>query len=84
MSKTQDATTDDVAQMNFEDAMKALEAIVDKLESGETALEQSIALYERGAALRAHCEGKLRDAELRVEKIVQGAGGPATQPFPTE
>ena len=73
---------EDVSAMSFEDAMKALEAIVDRLESGDAPLEESIALYERGAALRAHCEKKLRDAELRVEKIVQGAGGPALAPFP--
>ena len=75
-----------VESMSFEDAMAALEAIVDKLESGETSLEDSIALYDRGAALRRHCEAKLRDAELRVEKIVQGEGGVAasTDPFATE
>jgi len=74
----------DIAAMSFEDAMKALEAIVEKLESGEAPLEDSIALYERGALLRSHCEAKLRDAEMRVEKIVQGENGPATAPFPTE
>jgi exodeoxyribonuclease VII small subunit len=72
-----------IAKMSFEDAMAALEEIVDRLESGEAPLEESIALYERGAALRAHCEKRLRDAELRVEKIVQGADGEAarTEPF---
>ncbi|NCO15692.1 MAG: exodeoxyribonuclease VII small subunit [Alphaproteobacteria bacterium] len=77
-------TGGDIAAMSFEDAMKALEAIVEKLESGEAPLEDSIALYERGALLRSHCEAKLRDAEMRVEKIVQGENGPATAPFPTE
>lgn len=77
---------DKIATMSFEDAMKALEDIVDRLEGGETSLEDSITLYERGAQLRKHCEAKLRDAELRVEKIVQGEGGAATgvEPFPTE
>lgn len=75
---------DAIAAMSFEDAMKALEAIVEKLESGEAPLEESIALYERGALLRAHCENKLKDAEMRVEKIVQGENGPALAPFPTE
>ncbi len=85
MTKTADERKEgDVAALSFEDAMKALEQIVDRLESGDAPLEESITLYERGAALRAHCEKKLRDAELRVEKIVQGAGGPATAPFPTE
>ncbi|MFN3612999.1 MAG: exodeoxyribonuclease VII small subunit [Rubrimonas sp.] len=73
-----------VATMSFEEAMKALEAIVARLEAGDAPLEDSIALYERGAALKAHCEKKLRDAEMRVEKITQGAAGPETVPFPTE
>lgn len=75
-----------IEEMSFEDAMKALEAVVTQLETGEAALEQSIDLYERGAKLRQHCEARLRDAELRVERIVQGADGTAagTAPFPTE
>ena len=78
-----DAKKAEIAKMSFEDAMAALEEVVDKLESGEAPLEESITLYERGAALRAHCEKRLRDAELRVEKIVQGADGHAagTEPF---
>jgi exodeoxyribonuclease VII small subunit len=74
----------DVAKMSFEQAMTELESIVAKLEGGETPLDESIALYERGAALRAHCDAKLKDAEMRVEKITQGANGPKTQPFATE
>lgn len=76
----------DVAAMSFEQAMAALEAIVDTLEKGEAPLDESIALYERGAALRAHCEKRLRDAELRVERIVQNEAGAAagTAPFPTD
>ncbi|TVQ51909.1 MAG: exodeoxyribonuclease VII small subunit [Rhodobacteraceae bacterium] len=75
-----------IAKMSFEEAMAALEAIVDTLEKGEAPLEESIALYERGAKLKAHCEARLKDAELRVEKIVQGADGAAVgvEPFPTE
>ncbi len=76
--------SDDIAAMSFETAMKALEEIVEKLEGGEAPLEESIALYERGALLRAHCEAKLKDAEMRVEKIVQGEGGPTLAPFATE
>jgi exodeoxyribonuclease VII small subunit len=75
--KKADAANADVAAMSFEAAMAALEEIVEKLESGEAPLEESITLYERGAALKAHCEKRLRDAELRVEKIVQGADGRA-------
>lgn len=64
-----------VADMSFEDALAELEGIVDKLERGDVALEQSIAIYERGAALKGHCEAKLKAAELKVEQIVQGTGG---------
>jgi len=65
----------DIAEMSFEQALAELETIVRQLESGEVELEKSIAIYERGAALRAHCGGKLKDAELKVEKIVQGSDG---------
>ena len=73
---------DDIAKMSFEDALAELETIVSKLERGDAALEDSIALYQRGAALKAHCEGKLRDAQLKVDKIVLGPDGPeGTEPF---
>lgn len=86
MAETGGPETAEIAEMSFEQAMQALEAIVEKLESGEAPLEESIALYERGAALKAHCDRKLKDAELRVEKIVQNAGGEAAgaEPFATE
>jgi exodeoxyribonuclease VII small subunit len=58
-----------VAEMSFEEAMAALESVVGQLERGDVALEQSIALYERGAALKKHCADKLKDAEEKVEKI---------------
>ncbi|MEM9669346.1 MAG: exodeoxyribonuclease VII small subunit [Pseudomonadota bacterium] len=67
-----------VEDMSFEEALKELEVIVGKLESGDVELEQSIAIYERGAALKSHCETKLKSAELKVEQIVQGAGGKVT------
>lgn len=71
-----------LAAMSFEAAMGELEGIVDRLERGEATLEESIALYERGVALKAHCEGKLRSAEARIEKVVQAAGGSlATEPL---
>lgn len=62
--------------LSFEGALKELEAIVSRLEQGEVDLEDSIALYERGQALKSHCEKKLKAAEGRLEKIVLGAGGP--------
>jgi len=65
-----------IDQMSFESAMRELEGIVTKLEQGEIDLEDSIALYERGQALKAHCEQKLKSAESRLEKIVQGGRGP--------
>lgn len=58
-----------VAEMSFEEAMAALEQVVGQLERGDVALEASIALYERGAALKAHCADKLKAAEAKVEMI---------------
>ncbi|WP_340303840.1 exodeoxyribonuclease VII small subunit [Roseobacter sp. HKCCD7870] len=67
----------DLAQMSFEDALRALEEVVAKLERGDVPLDQSIALYERGAALRARCEAKLKEAEEKVSKItLDGTGVP--------
>lgn len=66
-----------VETLSFEAALKELEEIVSRLEQGEVDLEDSIALYERGQALKAHCETKLKAAEGRLEKIVLGASGPA-------
>jgi exodeoxyribonuclease VII small subunit len=62
--------------LSFEAALRELETIVSRLEQGEVDLEDSIALYERGTALKAHCEKKLRSAESRLEKIVLGPDGP--------
>lgn len=71
-----------IKDMSFEDALKELEGIVTKLERGDAPLEDSISIYERGAALKAHCEGKLKSAQLKVEKIVLDASGTAgTEPF---
>jgi exodeoxyribonuclease VII small subunit len=66
-----------VDQMSFEEAMRELEAVVTHLERGDVALEQSIALYERGAALKARCEAKLKEAEEKVAQItLDGQGQP--------
>ncbi|MEJ0043344.1 MAG: exodeoxyribonuclease VII small subunit [Rhizomicrobium sp.] len=64
-----------VEGLTFESALKELEDIVSRLEQGEVDLEDSIALYERGQSLKAHCEKKLKAAESRLEKIVHGATG---------
>jgi exodeoxyribonuclease VII small subunit len=75
------ADADDIEALSFEQALAELERIVGQLESGQAPLEQSIALYERGAKLKAHCETRLEAARLRVEKIVMGAGGqPGAEP----
>lgn len=68
-----------IEQMTFESALRELEAIVSRLEQGNVDLEDSIALYERGQALKTHCEQKLRSAESRLEKIVQGPKGPGAE-----
>ena len=65
----------DVKDMSFEAALAELEGIIGKLESGQVALEESIALYERGAALKAHCEATLKAAREKIEKIVLDADG---------
>lgn len=67
----------DIPSLSFEAALAELERIVGQLESGQAPLEQSIELYERGAALKAHCEKRLEAARLRVEKIVVGPQGPS-------
>ncbi|MGB7270951.1 MAG: exodeoxyribonuclease VII small subunit [Albidovulum sp.] len=74
----------DIKTMSFEAAMAELEKVVRDLESGNVELEKSIALYERGAALKAHCEAQLKAAEERVEKITLGEGGNPTGTTPVE
>ena len=64
-----DAPHADVKQMNFEDSLKQLENIVDKLERGDVPLDESIAIYERGEALRNRCDELLKAAEAKIEKI---------------
>ena len=67
-----------VAEMTFETAMAELERVVTQLDRGEVPLDQSIALYERGAALKAHCEAKLKEAEEKVEQLVLNSDGQPT------
>ena len=66
---------DDVSALAFEQALKELEDIVSKLESGQVSLDNSIKLYERGETLKKHCEKLLKSAEARIEKITLGADG---------
>jgi exodeoxyribonuclease VII small subunit len=72
-----------ITELSFEEAMAALEQVVGRLERGEVPLEKSIALYERGAALRAHCEAKLKDAEEKVE-LIRAQEGRAIGTTPVE
>ena len=64
-----ETTHDDIKTLSFEQALDALEKIVDDLERGDVPLDQSIRIYERGEALKAHCEKLLKAAEDKVEKI---------------
>ncbi|MGO4916763.1 exodeoxyribonuclease VII small subunit [Pseudogemmobacter sp. W21_MBD1_M6] len=73
-----------VAEMSFEQAMAELERVVAQLENGDVPLEQSITLYERGAALKARCEAKLKEAEEKVAAITLGEGGAAVGLKPVE
>lgn len=72
-----------VSEMSFEEAMAALEQVVNQLERGEVALEESIALYERGAALKKHCADKLKAAEAKVE-VIRAQEGRAVGTAPAE
>lgn len=72
-----------VTEMSFEEAMAALEQVVGALERGDVALEQSIALYARGADLKAHCAAKLKDAEEKVE-LIRASEGRAVGTTPVE
>lgn len=74
----------DIEGLSFEKALAQLEEIVAKLESGKVDLEQSIAIYERGEALKAHCEQQLRAAEARIEKITLKPDGTPTGTAPLD
>ena len=81
-----DNSNADVKKLSFENALQELESIVRRLEEGQVALEESVTIYERGEALKTHCEKLLKEAEGRVDKIRLGAGGEAagTEPFDGE
>ena len=77
---------EDIAELSFEQALTALEAIVQQLERGDVPLDESIALYERGELLRAACQKRLDSAQARIEKIVTSRSGEPTgsAPFDAE
>jgi exodeoxyribonuclease VII small subunit len=67
--------SDDLANLTFEEPMRELESIVRDLETGKAKLDDAVRAYERGAALKAHCETKLRAAQMKVEQITIGPDG---------
>jgi exodeoxyribonuclease VII small subunit len=83
MVKPMSETDPEIAALSFEDALRSLEDIVRKLESGEVPLDATMDLYECGEKLRGHCQARLDAAQARIEKIIQGPDGQAasTQPF---
>ncbi|MDF2366783.1 exodeoxyribonuclease VII small subunit [Sneathiella sp.] len=74
----------DIEKMSFEEALNELEQIVEKLDSGQVDLDQSIDIYTRGSLLKQHCEAKLRNAQERVDKIVGKNGNLSVEPANVE
>jgi len=77
-------TANDITNLSFEESLEELEKIVKSLEEGGQPLEESISLYERGSKLRQHCEKKLADAKLKVEKIMVKNNEVTTEEFDPE
>lgn len=76
--------SDDVKEMSFEQAIAELEKVVGQLERGDVALDESIALYERGAELRQRCKTKLQEAEEKVAKLTLDGDGQPTGTAPLD
>jgi exodeoxyribonuclease VII small subunit len=74
----------DIKKLSFERAIEELESIVKRLEDGKVPLEESVAIYERGEALKRRCEDLLRQAEARVEKITADSSGAVTSVEPLD
>ena len=83
MGKNSSEIPEDVRKLSFEEALKALEEIVTRLEAGDTSLEESIEAYTRGTQLKRHCEEKLKSAQAKIEKITLDEKGAVkgTAPF---
>jgi exodeoxyribonuclease VII small subunit len=77
-------TNADVKSLSFERAIEELESIVKRLEEGRVPLEESVAIYERGEALKRRCEELLKQAEARVEKVTLDAAGKPTGTEPLD
>ena len=84
MTEKRQEIADDIRQMSFEHALGELESVVQRLESGDAKLEESIDLYTRGTQLRRYCEEKLDDARARIEKISVSEDGKATGTTPLD
>lgn len=82
MQQGMEEGAEQIASLSFEDALRALEEVVRRLESGDVPLDQSITLYERGEALRRHCQARLDAAQARIEKIVAGPDGAPSHAVP--
>ena len=75
----------EIAALSFEDALAQLEDIVGQLETGQAKLDEAISSYERGALLKRHCEDKLKQAQARIDRIVEAADGAiGTEPLETD
>lgn len=83
-SASVETVPEDIKRLGFEDAMKELERIVKDLESGQVKLDEAVKAYERGAALKKHCEAKLADARMKVEKITGSGANLGLEPVDTE
>ena len=81
MSEQTNALPADIAQMSFEDALAELEKIVRQIEDGRGKLDEAISAYERGVALKRHCESKLKEAQAKIEQITVTDSAIGTQPF---
>ncbi len=71
----------DIASLTFEDALAELEKIVRQIEDGRSRLDDAIQAYERGVALKRHCDGKLKEAQAKIELISMNDGAISTTPF---
>lgn len=72
---------EDIANLSFEAALKELEDLTRKLEAGDVPLEESIKFFERGAGLKSHCDAMLKNAQMRVDQIVETQNGIKTETF---
>ena len=75
MNDSQGQQAGDLAKISFEDALRELEGIVASLERGDVSLDDAIAAFERGTALKAHCQARLEEARMKVEQIRLPADG---------